>query len=172
MSAGKRSAGAGHGDVLDWLHERGKRRDASVPEFDVDKILRLVRIVQATDPENFWTALTPAEREAFRSAAREQVFSAGTALMRQGEPADEVMVILEGRATVVMDDDDRDRVVARRGPGDMIGESGREPGNVRSATVVAHSTVRVLVMTTENYATLVGEQFSVPDVVKRHVKGR
>jgi CRP-like cAMP-binding protein len=172
MNAGKRSAGAGRGAVLDWLHEQGKRRDAWVPEFDVERILRLVRIIRATDPGNFWTALTPAEREAFRSAAHEQVFSTGSALMRQGEPADEVMVILDGRTTVIADDDGRDRVIARRGPGDMIGESGAAPGNVRSATVVARDTVRALVMTTEDYAVFVSEHFSVPDVVKRHVKGR
>lgn len=140
--------------------------------FDVEKTLRLVRAARDADTRNFWADLTPTEREAFKSATREVTFPEGTALMRQGEPADEVMVILDGWTVVVVDDDGRDRVIARRGPGDMIGESGAVPGNTRSATVVARGTVRVLVMKTEDYAAFVSEHFSVPDVVKRHVKGR
>jgi Cyclic nucleotide-binding domain len=134
--------------------------------------LRLVRAARDAEAREFWADLTPAEREAFKSAAREQTFPDGTVLMRQDEPADSIMVILGGRTTVVVDDDGRERIVARRGPGDMIGESGRAAGNVRTATVVAHGTVRALVITTEDYAVFVGEHFSVPDVVKRHVKGR
>lgn len=172
MSKGRRSDEAGREDILDWLHEQGKRRDATAPEFDVEKTLRLVRAVRDADTRNFWADLTPTEQEAFRSATRELTFPEGAALMRQGEPAGEVMVILEGRTVVVVDDDGRDRVIARRGPGDMIGESGAVPGNTRSATVVARGTVRVLVMKTEDYAVFVSEHFSVPDVVKRHVKGR
>ena len=172
MSEGRRSAEAGPGDILDWLHEQGKRRDATVPEFDVEKTLRLVRAALDADTRNFWADLTHTEREAFKSASREQTFPDGTALMRQDEPSGEVMVILDGQTAVVVADDGQERVIARRGPGDMIGESGRTPGNVRSATVVACGTVRVLVMKTEDYAVFVSEHFSVPDVVKRHVKER
>jgi hypothetical protein len=32
-------------DALDWLHEQGKRRDRSVPEFDLDETLAVVRNV-------------------------------------------------------------------------------------------------------------------------------
>lgn len=83
-----------------------------------------------------------------------------------------VVVSLHAAGYAVVDDDGQERVIARRGPGDMIGESGRAPGNLRSATVVACGTVRVLVMKTEDYAVFVSEHFSVPDVVKRHVKER
>jgi len=175
MSKDRRSDRASRGDILEilaWLHEQGKRRDAVVPEFDVEKTLRLVRAARDADARKFWADLTRTEREAFRAASRERTFPDGTALMHQGQSADEVMVILDGRTAVVVDDDGRERLIARRGPGDMIGESGRTPGNVRSATVVARGTVRALVMKTEDYAAFVSEHFSVPDVVKRHVKER
>jgi hypothetical protein len=109
MSKGRRSEEAGRGEILDWLHEQGQRREATVPEFDVEKTLRLVRAARGSEARDFWADLTPAEREAFKSAAREQTFPDGTVLMRQDEPADSIMVI----------------------PGDMIGESGRVAGNVR-----------------------------------------
>lgn len=43
------AAGAGNGDILDWLHEQGKRRDARVPEFDVERILSVVRAARKSD---------------------------------------------------------------------------------------------------------------------------
>ena len=66
---------------------------------------------------DFWSVLSPAERSAFESAARKQVFAPGTALMREGEQADAVMVILDGRAKVCLDEDGRERVITERGPG-------------------------------------------------------
>jgi hypothetical protein len=162
---------AGPGDILDQLHQQGKRRDANVPEFDVEKTLRVARAVRA-DTRNFWIALSPAERRAFESAAHERTFPAGAALMREGELSNEVMVILAGHTKVFVDDGGRERIVARRGPGDLVGESGAAPGNVRSATIVALEPVRVLVMGTADYAVFVSEYFYVPDIVKQHVHGR
>ena len=92
--------------------------------------------------------------------------------MHEGEPAGNVMVILDGRTKVCVREGGRERVVAERGPGDFVGESGRPPSGVRSATVIAIEPVLALVMKTEDYAAFVGEHFGVPDVVKRLVKDR
>src|SRR5260370_30135490 len=105
MNKGIAADGADHGDALDWLHEQGKRRDERVPEIDVEKTLRLVRAVRDlgardADGATFWTTLSPAEQGDIVSAASTQTFPAGTALMREGEQADTVMVILEGRTEV------------------------------------------------------------------------
>jgi hypothetical protein len=37
------------GDALEWLHEQGKRRAGTAPEFDVEETLRKVRAVQDAD---------------------------------------------------------------------------------------------------------------------------
>ncbi len=121
---------------------------------------------------NFWSVLSPTERRAFESAARVQTFPVGTALMREGEQASEVIVILDGWTKVCLDDDGQERVIAERGPGDLVGERGTVPGNVRSATVLAVDTVRVLVMTTTDYATFVSEHPGVPDLVKKQIYDR
>jgi len=130
-----------HGDLLDWLYERGKQRAERVPEFDVERTISRAYAARDAGAVNFWSALSPAERSAFESAARKQVFASGTALMREGEQADAVMVILGGRAKVCLDEDGRERVITERGPGDLIGESGTVPGYVRSATMIALDTV-------------------------------
>jgi len=177
MSKEISTGAAGHGDILDWMHTEGKRRGERVPEFDVEQTLRLVRAVRDISARDvpapsFWTALTPTEQADLVSGAENQTFQAGTALMHEGEPAESVMIILDGRTKVCAREDGLERIVAERGPGDFVGESGRAPSGVRSATVIAIDPVLALVMKTEDYAAFVGEHFDVPDVVKRHVKDR
>src|SRR5579862_8013282 len=70
----------------------------------------------------FWEALTAAEREALRGVASWETFAAGTTLMAEGDKADHVVVILGGRAKVSVDEDGRERVVAVRGLGQLVGE--------------------------------------------------
>jgi CRP-like cAMP-binding protein len=93
-------------------------------------------------------------------------------LMREGERAETVMVILDGHVKVRVDDQGRERVIADRRPGDVIGESGAEPGGVRNATVVATEPVLALVLTTENYRAFVSEHPDLPLIVKQQTWDR
>jgi hypothetical protein len=172
MSKGISADEAGHGDILDWLHRQGKQRDENVPEFDVEKTLRLVRAARdasTRDAEaaNFWNVLTPAEQGDLVAAARRRTFPAGTALMREGEHADCVMVILDGRTKVILEENGGERVIAERGPGDVVGERGTAPGGVRSATVIAIEPVLTLVVTTADFAVFADEHPDLPDIVKQ-----
>lgn len=161
-----------YGDLLDWLYERGKQRAERLPEFDVEKTISRAYAARDAGAVNFWSVLSPAERSAFESTARTQVFAAGAAIMREGEEADAVMVILDGWAKVCIDEDGRERVITERGPGDFIGESGTVPGNVRSATMIALDTVQALVMRTEDYTAFIADFPGVPDLVKKQTYDR
>ena len=167
----KLSAG-NHGDVLDWLYERGKRRAASAPGFDVERAISRARAARAAGAVNFWSVLSPTERTAFESAARQQAFAPGTLLMREGEQAEAVFVILDGWTKVCLDEDGQERIIAERGPGDLIGEGGTAPGNVRSASVIALEPVRALVMMTRDYAAFVAAYPAVPDLVMKQTYDR
>jgi CRP-like cAMP-binding protein len=163
---------AGHLNILDWMHTQGKRHGERVPEFDVEKTVRLVRAVRDlstrdADTRNFWTALTPSEQDDLILAAQKRTFPAGTPLMREGEEAESVMVILDGRTKVCVQQGDRERVIAERFPGDSVGEHGAAPGGVRSATVIATEPVLALVMTTEDFALFAGKHPDLPDIVKQ-----
>jgi CRP-like cAMP-binding protein len=92
--------------------------------------------------------------------------------MREGEQAAAVMVLRSGWTKVVLDEDGQERVIAERGPGDLVGEGGTEPGNVRNASVIALGPVQVLVMTTASYAAFIDEFPNVPDLVKRQTHER
>ena len=165
------SAG-GPEDVLDWLHARGKQRSSAVPEFDVERTISRARAARDAGAVDFWSVLSPTERRAFESAADRRTFPAGTALMREGAPAGEVMVIVDGWTKVCLEEDGRDRIIAERGPGDLVGEGATIPGNVRSASVIALGTVQVLVMTTADYAAFVSEHPGVPDLVEKQTYDR
>ena len=161
-----------HGDVLDWLYQQGKQRAAQVPGFDAEKLIRRARAARDAGAVNFWSALSPAERSPFESAAQLREFASGTALMREGEQAAAVMILLAGWTKVFLDEDGQERVITERGPGDLIGESGTEPGYVRTASVIALGRVQALVMTTADYTAFIDEFPNVPDLVKKQTYER
>ncbi len=68
-----------------------------------------------------------------------RVFPMGSLLMRQGEPADTLYVILSGRVRVDRSHPDLVLPVplAELGPGEVVGEMGLLDGEPRSATVTA-----------------------------------
>jgi CRP-like cAMP-binding protein len=121
---------------------------------------------------DFLNSLAPAEREAFTAVAIEESFSRGSRLMSEGEQASYVMVILAGWTRVTVQDDGRERVVAERGPGQLVGERAALQQNVRSATVTALDEVTALVMKTGHFASFISSHPRVLDVVESQIYDR
>jgi CRP-like cAMP-binding protein len=161
-----------YGTIVDRLHELGKRRASELPEFDVDKTVNRAYAARDAGAINFWNVMSPAERSAFARTARRQTFRPGTTLMSEGEQAGEVIVILDGWVKVCLDEDGLERLIAERGPGDLVGEGGTMPGNVRSASVIALDAVQALVMKTADYTAFVAEFPGIPDLVKTQTYDR
>jgi CRP-like cAMP-binding protein len=63
-------------------------------------------------------------------------------IVRQGEEGDSFYVVIEGQATVLIDD----RVVASKGPGDYFGEIALLDGGVRTATVRSNTPMKMLLL--------------------------
>jgi CRP-like cAMP-binding protein len=166
------STGDKREEILDWLHTRGRRHASGRPGFDVEKTISRARAVRDAGAVNFWSVLSPTERSAFASAAGRRTFGPGAALMREGEQAQEVFVILDGWVKVCLDEGGRERVITERGPGDLVGESATTPGNVRSASVIALDTVQALVVGTAGYSAFIAENPGVPDLVKKQTYDR
>jgi class 3 adenylate cyclase len=121
---------------------------------------------------SFWEELTLAEQEALRSVACIREFRAGERLMREGDQADHVMVIIEGRTRVCVDENGWERVLAERGPGELIGERSGLQVSVRSASVIAQEPVRVLTVGTEDFTVFVNAHPRVFDIVERQLYDR
>jgi CRP-like cAMP-binding protein len=83
--------------------------------------------------------------------------------MREGDQANYVMVILSGWTRITVQDGGGERIIAERGPGQLVGERGALRVHVRSATVTALDTVHALVMKTGDFASFVSAH---PDVLQ------
>lgn len=106
-------------------------------------------------PVPFWESLDATEREALRSVASWRTFAAGARIMLEGERADHAMVILGGRTKICINENGRERVLAVRGLGQLVGEQGALQVSVRSATVVALEMVWALVVQTKDFAAFI-----------------
>jgi CRP-like cAMP-binding protein len=120
----------------------------------------------------FWEALDPAEQQALKSVATRKTFAAGVRIMVEGEPADFLIVIIEGWTRICVDENGWERFLAERGPGELIGERGGLQVRVRSASVVAIETVRALVVTTRDFTAFVTAFPRVLGIVESQVYDR
>ncbi len=118
---------------------------------------------------NFWDRLNSHQKRLFRAKAQNRVFAAGARLMREGEEADHVAVILSGLTEIRVGEGGGERVIAERGPGQLIGERAALEVNVRSATVVALQTVVALVMRTADFAAFISTYPAVLKIVEEQI---
>lgn len=94
--------------------------------------------------------LGPKELHAVASLVDESSRPAGWTLMREGQGGDEAFIIVDGVASVTIDD----APVATLGPGDAVGEMALLDAAPRSATVRAETDLSLLVVTPQTLASL------------------
>jgi transcriptional regulator with XRE-family HTH domain len=121
---------------------------------------------------NFWQALDQSEREALRSVASSRIFAAGARLIQEGDPADHVIVILSGWTKICVEEDGAERIIAERGPGQLVGERGALRVSVRSAAVVALEAVQALVVRTTDFAAFISAHPNVLDIIESQLYDR
>lgn len=120
----------------------------------------------------FWEALDPAEQQALKSVAVWETFAAGVRIMLEGEPADFLIVIMEGWTRICVDENGWERFLAERGPGALVGERCGLQVSPRSASVITIETVRALVVTTEDFTAFVTAFPRVLGIVESQVYDR
>jgi len=103
-------------------------------------------------------ACTPKELKHIEPLVDEANVEAGTQLTAQGDVGTQAFVVVSGEAEVRVDD----KVVARIGTGEMIGEmSLLDRTSRRSATVVATTPMELLVLDPRSFSTLLDSHPSV-----------
>lgn len=104
-------------------------------------------VAQPRTADRFWDELHEVERRTLRQAARPCTYPRGEILCHQDDPSDHVIIIESGWAKVTSTSDEgRERVLALRGPGDLVGESAAFGHRRRSATVRALAPVQALLV--------------------------
>jgi hypothetical protein len=121
---------------------------------------------------SFWATLGAAERAALISVATRATFAAGERLVQEGDSADHVIVILEGWTEVCVDENGWERIIAERGPGQLLGERGGLQVRMRSASVIAVEPVRALIVCTEDFSAFLNAHPAVFDIVESQLYDR
>jgi hypothetical protein len=120
----------------------------------------------------FWDALNPVERDAFRTVATIRTFAAGARMITEGDQADHVIVILSGRTMICTQDNGRERVLAERGPGQLVGERAVLQASFRSASVIARDQVQALVAPTRDFAAFISAHPRVLGIMESQLNDR
>jgi CRP/FNR family transcriptional regulator, cyclic AMP receptor protein len=97
--------------------------------------------------------MTDRSIEAISELAAPITFGPGATLVREGDPGDSFLVILDGSATVT----EGGAVIRTLRAGDFLGEVSLLDGGRRSATVTAASDVRGLVIDREGFQRLMDD---------------
>ena len=80
------------------------------------------------------------------AAAEERSFQPGEVIVRQGDPADGFLILLEGTAHALVRGHDGDHCIGHLTSGDVVGEMALVTREARSADVIADSPVRALLV--------------------------
>jgi hypothetical protein len=107
-----------------------------------------------------FTELSPADLQRVAGIAEERTYALGDVIASEGELGDELHIVLTGTVAVVRGDAGG-TPVARRGPGDVVGEMSILTHSPRMASLVAEGDVRTLRIGHREFESMIRER---PDV--------
>jgi CRP-like cAMP-binding protein len=113
-----------------------------------------------------FTGLAPGALHALAEAMERLDLSEGAVLVRQGEPAESLFIVLEGRlaSAVGTDDAAAEQALGTMGPGDVIGEVAVLTGTVRTTTVRSETASAVAVLAANDLWRIAGDH---PELIDR-----
>jgi eukaryotic-like serine/threonine-protein kinase len=93
-------------------------------------------------------------------------FSAGSTILREGEPGQSAYIIVEGRCVAYRNDGEAEVVLREMAPGDVFGETAIFSNKPRTASVKALTDVRLMVVTSDILSNALGLNFWMGTFVK------
>ncbi|MBV9957373.1 MAG: cyclic nucleotide-binding domain-containing protein, partial [Acidobacteria bacterium] len=151
--------------IVRGVEQKGAER---VPLSSVEKMIAL-------RAAPIFSRLAPEELSELSHASREDFYMAGQTLCLQGEPGNEVFIILSGQVSVMRRDEaGQEKLVNREGAGGLIGEMAVLDPAPRAATVSATSAegVRVLRLDGEAFRDVLADDPSIAAGVIRTLAQR
>jgi CRP-like cAMP-binding protein len=117
-----------------------------------DAQLALPRAREQGPDTGFWDLLSQAERADLMAVGQVSAFQPGDTICAEGEEGTDVLVLTEGWVKVqTITREQRKLVLALRSNGDIVGELAGSLAGYRTATVVAVSLVRAVVVTHDKF---------------------
>ena len=132
----------------------------------MERVLLLRRVPLLTD-------LSPADLQRVASISTELGFLDGDVICEQGEPGDEMYVIISGEVRVVVSHEGQpEKEIAHRAAGDVVGEMSLISGDTRIASVLAVGDVRMLCLDRLSFESLLRERPEVSMAIMRELCSR
>jgi CRP/FNR family cyclic AMP-dependent transcriptional regulator len=161
-------------DQDEWIRECATYVANKIGEKTMDtiSILSLMDRILFFKRVPLFANLAPADLKQVAAISEEHIFVNGAVLAEQGEPGDEIYIIISGEVRVCVMKDGHEVEVARRTSGDYVGELAiinREP---RNATLVASGDVRALCIDQKSFEGLMRERPEVSLVIIRVLSKR
>jgi CRP-like cAMP-binding protein len=117
-----------------------------------------------------FSELPPELRKQLAEVSSERVLSAGDLLVRQGDPTESLILLVEGTIQVNVDDEnDNNHVLNTLSPPALIGEIGIFTGQPRTAHVVAIDAVRVLEIHVDQFLEIARQFPAINSLISQQV---
>ncbi|MGH2828828.1 MAG: Npt1/Npt2 family nucleotide transporter [Actinomycetota bacterium] len=116
--------------------------------------------------------LTPSDLNSVAKAAEENLYPSGELIAAQGEPGGEMHVVVSGVIEVGVADSDDRLELARREPGEVVGEMSVITGQPRMASLIAVGDVRTLSIDRARFERILAERPEVSLAVMRQLCAR
>jgi hypothetical protein len=102
--------------------------------------------------------LTPADLQSVAAIAEERAYTDGDVIAGEGEVGDELHLVTDGTVGVVRGSGGATSPIARRGPGDVVGEMSIITQAPRIASLVAEGSVRTLRIGRREFQSMIRER--------------
>jgi CRP-like cAMP-binding protein len=119
-----------------------------------------------------FSKLGPEDLEQIAEIAQEQLYSTHAVICRDGDPGNTLFIIVDGTVDVIKEKENKETVIAIRDVGEFVGEMAIFESAPRSATLRAHTSVRVLVIDGAAFNTILMDRPEVAVSVLRHMSTR
>jgi HEAT repeat protein len=116
--------------------------------------------------------LTPSDLSSVAKAAEENLYPGGELIAAQGEPGGEMHVVVSGEIEVGVADSGDRLELARRGPGEVVGEMSLIAEKPRMASLIAVGDVRTLSIDRARFERILAERPEVSLAVMRQLCAR
>jgi uncharacterized protein YhbP (UPF0306 family) len=129
-------------------------------EFHRERSYSIVTNLPVQHAENILSSLQPT------------TVTAGETIVRQGTPADKILIMVDGEAEVIREEDGFERQIASLGSGDLYGEIAIMRDEPRSASVKAKTDAKLLSLDRESFKNLIAQSMEITPDFDRVIRDR
>jgi CRP/FNR family transcriptional regulator, cyclic AMP receptor protein len=157
-------------DPIEYVRESARRTVEGASSVETVSSLSIMDRVLFLGRVPLFRELSPADLKLVAELMTENAYVDGTVMAEQGDPGDEMHVVISGDVRVLMGDSAAE--VARRGPGYIVGEMAIVGEQPRMASLVAVGDVRTLSIDRRRFQRILRERPDAALAVMRELVAR